>query len=71
MARTLLGLGLKLPNTFEIVLTAIESGNMTMFDLVASSGVTIDVDGARPGSHRGEHVARDSSSCSASCTGAA
>jgi len=42
MARTLLGLGLKLPNTFEIVLAAIESGNMTMFDLVASSGVTID-----------------------------
>ncbi len=41
MARTLLGLGLKLPNTFEIVLAAIESGNMTMFDLVASSGVTI------------------------------
>ena len=42
MARTLLGLGLKLPNKFEIVLAAIESGNMTMFDLVASSGVTID-----------------------------
>ena len=42
MARTLLGLGLKLPNKLEIVLAAIESGNMTMFDLVASSGVTID-----------------------------
>ena len=42
MVRTLLGLGLKLPNKFEIVLDAIESGNMTMFDLVASSGVTID-----------------------------
>lgn len=42
MARTLLGLGLKLPDKFEIVLAAIESGNMTMFDLVASSGVTID-----------------------------
>ena len=42
MVRTLLGLGLKLPNKFEIVLAAIESGNMTMFDLVASSGVTID-----------------------------
>jgi hypothetical protein len=42
MARTLLGLGLKLPNKFEIVFAAIESGNMTMVDLVASSGVTID-----------------------------
>src|SRR6185436_8513134 len=42
MTRTLLGLGLKLPNKVEIVLAAIESGNMTMFDLVASSGVTID-----------------------------
>ncbi len=42
MMRTLLGLGLKLPNTFEIVLAAIESGSMTMFDRVASSGVTID-----------------------------
>ena len=42
MARTLLGLGLKLPNKVEIVLAAIESGNMTMFDFVASSGVTID-----------------------------
>ena len=42
MVRTLLGLGLKLPNKFETVLAAIESGNMTMFDLVASSGVTID-----------------------------
>jgi len=42
MARTLLGLGRKLPNKFEIVLDAIESGNMTMFDLVASAGVTID-----------------------------
>jgi hypothetical protein len=42
MVRTLLGLGLKLPNTFEIVLAAIESGDMTMFDLVAPSGVTID-----------------------------
>src|SRR5215510_358222 len=31
MMRTLLGLGLKLPNTFEIVLDAIESGNMAMF----------------------------------------
>jgi hypothetical protein len=42
MTRTLLGLGLKPPNKFETVLAAIESGNMTMFDLVASSGVTID-----------------------------
>lgn len=42
MVRTLLGLGLKLPNKSEIVLDAIESGNLTMFDLVASSGVTID-----------------------------
>ncbi|HJR59703.1 MAG TPA: hypothetical protein VJ813_09905 [Vicinamibacterales bacterium] len=42
MTRTLLGLGLRLPNKFEIVLAAIESGNMAMFDLVASSGVTID-----------------------------
>jgi hypothetical protein len=42
MVRTLLGLGLKLPNQYEIVFDAIESGNMTMFDLVASSGVTID-----------------------------
>ena len=40
--RTLLGLGRKLPNKSEIVLAAIESGNMAMFDLVASSGVTID-----------------------------
>lgn len=42
MLRTLLGLGLKLPNNFETVLDAIESRNMTMFDLVASNGVTID-----------------------------
>ena len=42
MTRTLLGLGLRLPNKFEIVLAAIESGNMAVFDLVASSGVTID-----------------------------
>jgi hypothetical protein len=42
MVRTLLDRGLKLPNTFEIVLDAIESRNMAMFDLVASSGVTID-----------------------------
>ena len=42
MVRTLLGRGLKLPNKFEIVLDAMSSGNMEMFDLVASSGVTID-----------------------------
>jgi hypothetical protein len=42
MVRTLLALGLKLPNNYETVLAAIESGNMMMFDLVASSGVTID-----------------------------
>ena len=42
--RTLLGLGLKLPNTFEIVLAALESGNVAMFDLVASSGVSIDAE---------------------------
>ena len=42
MVRTLLGLGLKLPNRFETVVDAIESGNLKMFDLVASSGVTID-----------------------------
>jgi hypothetical protein len=42
MVRTLLGRGLKLPNKPEIVLDAIASGNLEMFDLVASSGVTID-----------------------------
>ena len=42
MLRTLLGRGLKLPNRFEIVVDAISSGNMEMFDLVASSGVTVD-----------------------------
>jgi hypothetical protein len=42
MVRTLLGLGLRLPNRYETVLDAIESGNLTMFDLVASSGVTIN-----------------------------
>jgi hypothetical protein len=42
MVRTLLGLGLKLPNTSETVLAAVDSGNTTMFDLVASSGVRVD-----------------------------
>ena len=42
MVRTLLGLGLKMPNKYETVLAALESGNVAMFDLVASSGVTID-----------------------------
>ena len=42
MLRSLLGLGLKLPNRFEIVFAALESGSVAMFDLVASSGVSID-----------------------------
>ncbi|MGB2712808.1 MAG: hypothetical protein WBC51_01420 [Vicinamibacterales bacterium] len=42
MVRTLLGLGLKLPNKHETVLAALESGNVAMFELVTSSGVTID-----------------------------
>jgi hypothetical protein len=42
IVRTLLGLGLKMPNKYEIVLAALESKNVEMFDLVASSGVTID-----------------------------
>ena len=42
MVRTLLGLGLKLPNTFDIIHEALHSGNVTMIDLLASSGVSID-----------------------------
>ena len=40
--RTLLGLGLKLPNNEDMVLDAIKSGDLAMFDLVASNGVSID-----------------------------
>jgi hypothetical protein len=42
MVRTLLGFVLKLPHKFDVVLAAIENGNMTILDLVASSGVTVD-----------------------------
>ena len=42
MVRTLLGLGLKLPNRFETVYAALQSGNLAMVDLLASSGVSIN-----------------------------